>query len=152
MCLGVNKRSLPECSSQNELGRLPLKQQISQNILKFWIHLENRPNDSIAKLCLIIFNNMALENKTGLTNKINSICTKFDIDKNSVYFCDPSPSVLSDAEKNIFTNLKNHQLNLVINTNKKLKFYSVLKMKRNTSIISTTSKFLNIEKLLLNSG
>ena len=50
MCLGVNKRS-PNAASRNELGRLPLKLQISLNILKFWIQLENQPTDRIAKLC-----------------------------------------------------------------------------------------------------
>ena len=32
------------------------------NIFKFWIHLENQPLDSIAKLCLNISNIMAQEN------------------------------------------------------------------------------------------
>ena len=37
---------------------------------KFWIHLENQPPDSIAKLCLNISDKMAEENKSGLINKI----------------------------------------------------------------------------------
>ena len=39
------------------------------NIFKFWIHLENQPPDSIAKLCLNISDKMAEENKSGLINK-----------------------------------------------------------------------------------
>ena len=35
------------------------------NIFKFWIHLENQPPDSIAKLCLNISDKMAEENKSG---------------------------------------------------------------------------------------
>ena len=37
--LGVNKRS-PNAASRNELGRLPLKLQITQNIIKYWFHIE----------------------------------------------------------------------------------------------------------------
>ena len=53
------------------LGRLSVKLQITMNILKFWIHLENQPPDSIAKLCLNISDKMAQENKSGLINKMN---------------------------------------------------------------------------------
>ena len=37
--LGVNKRS-PNAASRNELGRLPLQLQITQNIIKYWFHLK----------------------------------------------------------------------------------------------------------------
>ena len=60
MSLGLNKGS-PNVASRNELGRLSLNLQITMNIFKFWIHLENQPPDSIAKLCLNI--KMAEENK-----------------------------------------------------------------------------------------
>ena len=53
MGLGLNKRS-PNVASRNELGRLSLNLQITMNIFKFWIHLENQHPDSIAKLCLNI--------------------------------------------------------------------------------------------------
>ena len=47
------------------------------NIFKFWIHLEKSlPPDSIAKLCLNISDKMAEENKSGLINKINLLCTQ----------------------------------------------------------------------------
>ena len=52
MCLGLNKRS-PNVASRNELGRLSLSLQITMNIFKFWIHLENQASDSIAKLDLL---------------------------------------------------------------------------------------------------
>ena len=130
LCLGVNKRS-PNVASRNELGRLPLKVQISLNILKFWIHLENQPTDSIAKLCLIISNKMAEENKTGLINKINYFCENFDINKTSINLNDPF-SFISKVKGSILTDLKNHQLN-PINVNKKLKFYSIFKNETNYS-------------------
>ena len=124
LCLGVNKRS-PDVASRNEIGRLPLKLKISLNILKFWIHLENQPTDSIAKLCLITCNKMAEENKTGLINTINYFCTNFDIDKTSINLNDPSTFV-SKVKKSILTYLKNHQLN-IINVNKKLTFFFTFK-------------------------
>ena len=95
------------------------------NILKFWIHLENQPPDSIAKLCLNISDKMAQENKSGLINKINLLCAQLNIDKKSVNFKKPS-AVLSKAETNLSVHLKKHQVNL-ISTNKKLKFYAIFK-------------------------
>ena len=88
------------------------------NIFKFWIHLENQPPDGIAKLCLKISDKMAEENKSGLINKINLLCTQLNINKQSVNFKNPS-AFLSKAENNLSKHLKNHQLN-VIGKNKKL--------------------------------
>ena len=51
--LGVNKQC-PNVACRNELGRLSLKELADLNVLKFWIHLENQPGDSIAKQCLKI--------------------------------------------------------------------------------------------------
>ena len=65
--LGVNKRS-PNAASRNELGRLPLKLLINLYILKFWIHLQNVPENSTAKQCLYISKEMAEKN----ANKFNS--------------------------------------------------------------------------------
>ena len=108
-----------------------MKLQISLNILKFWIHLENQPTDSIAKLCLIISNKMAEENKTGLINKINYFCTNFDINKASINLNDPF-FFISKIKGSILTDLKNHQIN-VTNVNKKLKLYSIFKNETNYS-------------------
>ena len=118
MCLGLNKRS-PNVASRNELGRLSLNLQITMNIFKFWIHLENQPPDSIANLCLNISDKMAEENKSGPMNKINLLSTQLNIHKQSVNLKNPS-TFLSKAENNLSKHLKNHQLNL-IRTNKKRK-------------------------------
>ena len=123
-CLGVNRRAL-NVASRNDLGRLSLKLQISMNILKFWIHLENQPTDSIAKQCLIISDKMANDKKTGLINKTNLLCAQLNIDGNSIDFHNPT-SFLSKAEKSLSVHLKNHQLNL-ISMNKKLNFYAIFK-------------------------
>ena len=42
--LGVNKQC-PNVACRNELGRLPLKEKTNVNIIKFWIHLENKQDD-----------------------------------------------------------------------------------------------------------
>ena len=54
------------------------------NIPPFWIYLENQPPDSIAKLSLNISDKMAQENKSGLINKINLLCTQLNINKQFV--------------------------------------------------------------------
>ena len=130
MCLSLNKRS-PNVASRNKLGRLSLNLQITMNIFKFWTHLENQSPDSIAKVCLNVSHKMAQENKSGLINKINLLCTQLDIDKQSVNFKNSS-TFLSRAENNLSEHLKNHLLNL-IRTNKKLKFYSIFKNETNYS-------------------
>ena len=43
------------------LVELSLNLQVTMNIFKFWINLENQPPDSIAKLCLNISDKMAQE-------------------------------------------------------------------------------------------
>ena len=141
MCLGLNKRS-PNVASRNELGRLSLKLQITMNILKFWIHLENQPPDSIAKLCLNISDKMAQENKSGLINKINLLCAQLNINKKSVNFKKPS-AFLSKTENNLSVHLKKHQV-ILISTNKKLKFYSIFKMKQSTLNSLIMLRILNI--------
>ena len=111
MCLGLNKRS-PNVALRNELGRFSLNLQITMNIFKFWIHLENQPPDNIATLCLNISNEMAEENKSDLINKINLLCTQLNINKQSGNFKNPS-AFLSKAENNLSKHKKNHQLNLI---------------------------------------
>ena len=101
------------------------------SFFKFWIHLENQPPDSIAKLCLNISDKTAEENKSGVINKMNLLCTQLNINKQSVNFKNPT-TFLSKAVNNLSKLLKNHQLNL-IRTNKKLKFYSIFKNETNYS-------------------
>ena len=91
--IGLNK-----CSSnlalRNELGRLSFKLQMTMNILKVWIHLENQPPDSINK------NKMAQENKSGLKNKINLLCEQININKNSVnFFSEPSQQTVVGGKR-----------------------------------------------------
>jgi len=62
--LGVNKRC-PNVAARNELGRLSLKLNIDTSIFKFWIHLQNLPENNIAKQCLQISKDMAHKNQPG---------------------------------------------------------------------------------------
>ena len=58
--LGLNKRA-PNVVARNETGQLSLKLNILLRIIKFWIHLESLPENSIAKQCIIISNQLANE-------------------------------------------------------------------------------------------
>ena len=49
---------------------------------------------------------MAEENKLGLINKINHLCTQLNTNKQSVDFKNPS-TLLSKAENNLSKHLKN---------------------------------------------
>jgi len=46
--MGLNRRA-PNVLSTNDVGRLSPKLNIYTRILKFWIHLENLPENSVAK-------------------------------------------------------------------------------------------------------
>ena len=60
--------------ARNETGRLSLKLNILLRIVKFWIHLESLPENSIAKQCLIISNQLANEAKTSfMLTAVNEI-------------------------------------------------------------------------------
>ena len=76
MCLGLNT----ECCIEKWTWQIISQFIITMNIFKFWIPLEqDSPPDSIAKLCWNISDKMAEENKSGLMNKINLLCTQRNI-------------------------------------------------------------------------
>ena len=70
--IGYNNRA-PNVVARNETGRLSLKLNILLRIIKFWIHLESLPENSIAKQCLIISNQLANEAKTSFALTVNEI-------------------------------------------------------------------------------
>ena len=45
--LGVN-RQCPNVACRNELGRYPLEELTDLNVIKFWIHLENQPENNFS--------------------------------------------------------------------------------------------------------
>ena len=71
--LGVNKQC-PKFACRNEIGRLPLKEITNVNIIKFWIHLENKQDDHYAKYCLQISKDMAEKNQMSLIKEVNTLC------------------------------------------------------------------------------
>jgi len=122
--LGVNKRC-PNVACRNELGRLPLKGLIEVNIIKFWLHLENLPDNNLAKQSLQISKEMSINNQPSFTLKINKLCERYKI--NTSHLNENSyPKFISNLKLNIKNELINHQINL-LNTNKKLNFYSIFK-------------------------
>ena len=87
--LGVNKQC-PNVACRNELGRLPLKELTDLNVIKFWKHLENQPENSIAKQCLHISAQMADKNQMSLMQKVNDLCKKanlnpLNLDENNTF-------------------------------------------------------------------
>ena len=71
--LGVNKQC-PNVACRNELDRLSLKELADLKVLKFWIHLENQPEDSIAKQYLKISKEFADKNQVSPVQKVNNLC------------------------------------------------------------------------------
>ena len=127
----VYKRT-PIVASRNEAGRLSLKSKIYENILKFWIHLENLPENSIAYQCLQISENLArFSSKTSFISSVNKIVDLFQArnqQNTNVNFKDKDDSSqwLIDMKQNIEHQSKIHQIKL-LNSNRKLVFYSTLK-------------------------
>ena len=76
--LGVNKQC-PNVACRNEFGRLPLKEITNANIIKFWIHLENKQDDNYAKHRLKISKDMAEKNQTSLMKKVNTLCNNSNL-------------------------------------------------------------------------
>ena len=130
--LGLNKRA-PNVVARNETGRLPLKLNILLRIIKFWIHLESLPENSIAKQYLIISNQLANEAKTSFMLTVNEIIHNYkDIHHqsyNKTIQTNNIPTIKNNLQKikcHISNNLKRHQLEL-IRCNRKLCFYSLFK-------------------------
>ena len=87
--LGVNKQC-PKVACRNEIGRLPLKEITNVNIIKFWIHLENKQDDHYAKYCLQISKDMAEKNQMSLIKEVNTLCNNSYL--NELYLNDNNSS------------------------------------------------------------
>ena len=104
--LGMNKQ-FPNVVCRNELGRQLLKEITDvNNIIKFWIHLQNKQVDHYAKQCLQISKDMAEKNL-------------FLIDNNSSTY-------IKNMQLSLREELTSHQYN-PIRSSEKLKFYSIFK-------------------------
>ena len=119
--------------ARNEPGRDPLKLNILLRIIKFWVLLESIPENSIAKQCLIISNQLANETKSSFILTVNEIIHNYiDIQKqshNKTIQNNNMPTIKNYLQKikyHISNHLKRHQLEL-IRSIKELCFYSIFK-------------------------
>ena len=126
--LGVNKQC-PNVASRNELGNLSLKLTIDINMLKSWIHLQNLPDDNIAKQCLQLSRDMAEKNQPGISQKIKTLCDEYSscsmiLNENN------GKTLLSSVAQNLSKAFINHQP-LILPSNRKLNFYNTFKRDTN---------------------
>ena len=102
---------------------LSLKLTIDINILKFWIHFQNLPDDDIAKQCLQLSKDMAEKNQPGISQKIKTLCDEYRSrsmilnENNGKKF----GKFISSVAQNLSKALINHQL-LILASNRKLNF------------------------------
>ena len=111
---------------------LSLKLTIDINILKFWIHLQNLPDDDIAKQCLQLSKDMAEKNQPGISQKIKTLCDEYSSrsmilnENNGKTF----GTFISRVAQNLSKALINHQL-LILASNRRLNFYTTSKTDTN---------------------
>ena len=111
---------------------LSLKLTIDINILTFWIHSQNLPDDDIAKQCLQLSKDMAEKNQPGISQKIKTLCDEYRSrsmilnENNGKTF----GKFISSVAQNLSKALINHQL-LILASNRKLNFYNTCKTDTN---------------------
>ena len=108
---------------------LSLKLTIDINILKFWIHLQNLPNDDIAKQCLQLSKDMAEKNQRGISQKIKTLCDEYS-SRSMILNENNGKTLISSVAQNLSKALINHQL-LILASNRKLNFYNTSKTDTN---------------------
>ena len=123
--LGVNKRC-PNAACRNELGRLPLKGLIEINVIKSWLHLENLPDDNIAKQSLQISKELSVKNLFSFTQKIDKLYERYKINISNLNDNSNSSKLTSHLKLNVKNELIYHQIKL-LNTNGRLTFNSIFK-------------------------
>ena len=124
--LGVNKRC-PNAACRNELGRLPLKGLMEINVIKFWLHLENLPDDNIAKQSLQIAKELSVKNLFSFQRqKIDKLCKRYKINISNLNDNSNCSKLISHLKLNVKNELIYHQIKL-LNTNRKLNFYCIFK-------------------------
>ena len=123
--LGVNKRC-PNAACRNELGRLPFKGLIETNVIKFWLHLENLPDDNIAKQSLQISKELSSKNLFSFPQRIGKLCERYKINISNLNDNSNCSKRISHLKLNVKNELIYHQIKL-LNTNRKLNFYCIFK-------------------------
>ena len=109
-----------------------MKLTIDINILKFWIHLQNLPDDDIAKQCLQLSKDMAEKNQPGISQKIKTLCDEYS--SRSMILNENNGNTfgtfISRVAQNLSKALINHQL-LILASNRRLNFYTTSKTDTN---------------------
>ena len=108
---------------------LSLKLTIDINVLKFWIHLQNLPDDDIAKQCLQLSKDMAEKNQPGISQKIKTLCDEYS-SRSMILNENNGKTLISSVAQNLSKALINHQL-LILASNRKLNFYNTSKTDTN---------------------
>ena len=109
-----------------------MKLTIDINILKFWIHLQNLPDDDIAKQCLQLSKDMAEKNQPDISQKIKTLCDEYS--SRSMILNENNGNTfgtfISRVAQNLSKALINHQL-LILASNRRLNFYTTSKTDTN---------------------
>ena len=138
--LGLNRRA-PNVASRNEMGRLSLKSTIFIKILNFRIHLEDLPENSIAKQCLQMSTQLAQNKKTSFMLSVNEILklygSIFHVEEQNInspvnYSAEKLTTNLPKIKQIIINSLQMHQFDM-IKSDRKLQFYSSFKTDRSSS-------------------
>ena len=138
--LGLNKRA-PNVASRNDMGRLSLKSTIFIKILKFWTHLEDLPENSIAKQCLQMATQLEQNKKTSFMLSVNEILRLYgsinpveeqDINTPVNYSAEQLKPNLPKIKQNIINSSQMHLFD-IIKSNRRLQFYSSFKPDRSSS-------------------
>jgi len=135
--VALNRRA-PNVVSRNEVGRLSRKLNIYTRILKFWIHLENLSENSIATQSLQIWTQLAEQKKPSFTFYLKEIlqmcgCTNREQVQtvhtviNYIMHKFLKITYLKYKRTSIMIALKNHQSDTIW-SNRKLQFHSTLRL------------------------
>ena len=75
---GVNNEA-SNVACRAELGRLPLIIPINQKIMKYFVHLNNKDNDSIVKQSFLMSKNLHSINNSGFYSNLMNLIEQYHI-------------------------------------------------------------------------
>ena len=131
-----------------------MKLHVYMRKLKFWTHLENLPDNSIAKQCLHLSAQLAEHKKPSFIFSLREILQQYGcMNQNQDQFIGTTmdyngqkiKNYLPKIKQTIMTSLKNHQHN-AIRSNRKLQFYSIFKTDQRSSLQLELIKCLSMIK------
>ena len=123
--LGVGSKA-SNIACRAELGRLPLKIFIDSLILKYFNHLINLPEHSLAKQALNISQSLSEQNKTSFIYNLNQMLRFYNLSDPKILENEIKKASLSNFKSKMIKNYIN-QWTLFLNSSKKLSFYKEVK-------------------------